>query len=123
MVAQLAAAFAWVAFYSYFIHPGETNDFYQRYAEVASPWVSVLVGGPIFYSICRWIGSKVPARAWPTAMALFGLYLIVDLTLVLSMGAPSPRLVGLLSASYLLKLLGCHLAGRKVAWNEVAEPA
>src|SRR5688500_15164831 len=41
-VAQIAAAFAWVALYSYLVHPGETPAFYQRYAEVAGPWVSVL---------------------------------------------------------------------------------
>ncbi|HKO55089.1 MAG TPA: hypothetical protein VJ276_04375 [Thermoanaerobaculia bacterium] len=123
MVAQIAAAFGWVAFYSYLVHPGETPAFYQRYAEVASPWVSVVAGVPVFYLICRWIGSRFPARAWPTAMALFGFYVLLDLALVLSMGAPSPRLVGILVLSYLLKLLACHLAGRRAARNEVAEPA
>ena len=56
-VAQIAAAFAWVALYSYLIHPGETPAFYQRYAELAGPWVSVLAGTPIFYLVCRWIGA------------------------------------------------------------------
>ncbi len=122
-VAQIAAAFAWVALYSYLVHPGETPAFYQRYAEVSGPWVSILAGTPIFYLVCRWIGSRDPARAWPTAMALFGLFALLDLTLMLSAGAPSPRLVGFIAASYLLKLLACHLAGRRAARNEVAEPA
>jgi hypothetical protein len=113
MVAQIAAAFTWVAFYSYVIHPGETPAFYERYAMEASPWVSVVAGMPIFYLICRWIGSQVPARAWPTAMALFGLYVLLDLALVASWGAPSPRLAGILATSYLLKFLACHLAGRR----------
>jgi hypothetical protein len=34
-VGQIAATFAWVALYSYLIHPGETPDFYRRYAQVA----------------------------------------------------------------------------------------
>lgn len=122
-VAQIAAAFAWVALYSYLVHPGETPAFYQRYAQVAGPWVSILAGTPIFYLVCRWIGSRDPARAWPTAMALFGLFALLDLALMLSAGAPSPRLVGFIAASYLLKLLACHLAGRRAARNEVAEPA
>lgn len=124
-VAQIAAAFAWVALYSYLVHPGETPAFYQRYAEVAGPWVSILAGTPIFYLVCRSIGSRAPARAWPTAMALFGSFVLFDLTLVLFSGAPlSPRLVGWLAASYLLKLLACHLAGRSAARNEaIAEPA
>lgn len=123
MVAQIAAAFAWVALYSYLIHPGETPAFYQRYAEVASPWVSVVAGGPIFYLICRWIGSRARASAWPTAMALFGLYVLLDLTLVFAAGALSSRIIGILAASYFLKFLGCHLAGRSAARIEAAEPA
>lgn len=83
-LAQIAATFVWVALYSYLIHPGETADFYQRHAQVAGPWVSVLAGTPIFYLVCRWIGSRVPSRAWPTAMALFGLLVLVDLALILS---------------------------------------
>jgi hypothetical protein len=122
-VAQIAAAFAWVAFYSYVVHPGETPDFYQRYAQVAGPWVSVLAGTPIFYLICRWIGSQNPARAWPTAMALFGLFVLLDGALMFSAGAPSPRMVGVMVASYLLKLVACHLGGRRAAGNEVAELA
>jgi hypothetical protein len=121
--AQVAATFAWVALYSYLVHPGETPAFYQRYAQVAGPWVSLLAGTPIFYLVCRWIGSRAPAQAWTTAMALFGLFVAVDLALVLSAGTPSPRLVGFVAASYLLKLLACHLGGRSAARNEAAEPA
>ena len=122
-VGQIAAAFAWVAFYSYVIHPGETPAFYQRYAQVAGPWVSILAGTPIFYFVCRWIGSRDPLRAWPTAMALFGFLVLVDLPLTLLAGTPSPRIVGFVAASYLLKLLACHLGGRSAERNQVAEPA
>jgi hypothetical protein len=122
-VAQIAATFAWVAFYSYLVHPGETPAFYQRYAEVAGPWVSVMAGTPIFYLVCRWIGSRVPSKAWPTAMALFGLFVLVDFALVLSAGTPSPRIVRFVAASYLLKLVACHLGGQSAGRREVAEPA
>ena len=120
---QIAAAFAWVAFYSYVIHPGETPAFYQRYAQVAGPWVSLLAGTPIFYLVCRWIGSQAPARAWPTAMALFGLFVVLELALTLPAGIPSPRILGFMAASFLLKLLACLLAGRSAARHEVAVPA
>lgn len=122
-VAQIAAAFAWVAVYSYLVHPGETSAFYQRYAEVSGPWVSVLAGTPIFYLICRWIVAKNPARAWPTAMALFGFFLLVDGALMFAAGVPSPRMIGFMAASYLLKFLACHLAGRRAASSGAAEPA
>ena len=122
-VGQIAATFAWVAFYSYVVHRGETADFYQRHAEVAGPWVSIVAGTPIFYLVCRWIGSRVPSRAWPTAMALFALFVLVDLALMLSAGTPSPRILGFMVVSYLLKLLACHLGGRTAARREVPQPA
>lgn len=121
-LAQIAAAFAWVALYSYLIHPGETPAFYERYAQGAAPWVSLLAGTPIFYLVCRWIGSRVPSRAWPTAMALFGMFVLVDLALTLSVSL-SPRLLVFVAASYLLKLVACHLGARGAARNEVAVPA
>jgi hypothetical protein len=122
-VVQVAAAFAWVAIYSYLVHPGEAPAYYQRYAEVASPWVSLLAGVPIFYLICRWIGSRAPARAWPTAMALFGFFVVLELALVFSAGVPSSRIARFMAASFLLKFVACHLGGRRSALNVVAEPA
>jgi hypothetical protein len=122
-VAQIAATFAWVAFYSYLVHPGETADFYQRYAQVAGPWVSLLAGTPIFYLACRWIGAKDPSRAWATSMALFGLFVIVDLPLIFLAGVPSPRLLGFVAASCLSKLLACHLGGRSAVRKGVPAAA
>jgi hypothetical protein len=122
-IAQIAAAFAWVAIYSYLIHPGETQAFYQSYAQASGPWVSIVAGTPIFYLVCRWVCSRDPARAWATAMALFGIFAVIDGALVVAASAPSPRLVGFVAASYLLKLLACHLAGRSAARSGVLEQA
>lgn len=122
-IGQIAATFVWVALYSYLIHPGEPPAFYQQYAEVAGPWVSVLAGTPIFYLVCRWICSRDPRRASPTAMALFGFFVLLDLPLMFSAGVPSPRLLGFMAASYLLKLVACHLAGRRAAMRAVVAPA
>lgn len=122
-VATIAAAFAWVFLYSYLVHPGETPAFYQRYAQVSSPWVSVLAGPPIFYLVCRWIGSRAPARARATAMALFGLFLPLDLAIVLSAGIPPPHILAFAAAGYLLKFLACHLGGLSAARKAAAEAA
>jgi len=123
-VVMIVAAFAWVAIYSYLIHPGESAAFYQTYAIRASPWVAVVVGVPVFYLACRWIGARSPSRAWPTAMAIFGIYLALDLPLTLSGGGENPTLTpGFLAANYLLKLLACHLGGRGAARRELPQAA
>ena len=123
VVVLIAAAFAWVAIYSYLLHPGESPAFYQQYAMSASPWVSLVMGFPVFYLVCRWIGSRSPSRAWPTAMGLFGIYLLIDLPLTL-LGGDNPTVTPLfLAVNFLLKFLACHFGGRSAAGIAVAAPA
>jgi hypothetical protein len=121
-VVQIAAAFAWVAIYSYALHPGESLAFYQQYALIASPWVSIILGFPVFYLVCRWIGSRSPSRAWPTAMGLFGIYLVIDVP-ILFFGSNPTMALWLPPISYALKFLGCYFGGRSAARAEIAQPA
>lgn len=107
-ITQIAAAFGWVAIYSYLINPGQPMATYQAHAQASGPWVSILAGAPIFYAASRWI-----ARSRPTALALFGIFLVIDGALLVGMmeswtGAPL-LLIGL---SYLSKLCACALGGR-----------
>jgi hypothetical protein len=64
------SAFAWVAIYSWLIHPGEEPAFYENYAKFASPVVSVVLGIPYWFFTFRWVGQKAGTRAvamsvWP----------------------------------------------------------
>ena len=106
-ITQIAAAFGWVAIYSYLINPGQPLATYQAHAQASGPWVSILAGAPIFYAASRWI-----ARSRPTALALFAIFLGVDGALLVGMmeswtGAPF-ALIGL---SCLTKLWACALGG------------
>src|SRR5262245_29027393 len=80
----VAAAFAWVAIYSYLLNPGQQAADYQRYAMSASPYVCLLLGVPVFLAICRWIGRRRPSSAVATAMGLFGLYCLIEVPLMLA---------------------------------------
>ena len=107
-IAQIAAAFGWVAIYSYFIDPGQPIATYQAHAQASGTWVSILAGAPIFYAASRWI-----ARSRHTALALFAIFLVIDGALLVGMteswtGAP----VVLFGLSYLTKLGACALGGR-----------
>ena len=106
-IAQIAAAFGWVAIYSYFINPGQSMATYQAHAQASGPWVSLLAGAPIFYAASRWI-----ARSRRTALALFAIFLVIDGALLVGMmeswtDAP----VVLIGLSYLTKLCACALGG------------
>ena len=107
-IAQIAAAFGWVAIYSYLINPGQPFTTYEAHAQVSGPWVSVLAGAPIFYAASRWI-----ARSRPTALALFAVFFVIDGALLVAMteswtAAPFV-MIGL---SYLTKFFACELGGR-----------
>ncbi len=106
-ITQIAAAFGWVAIYSYLINPGQPLATYQAYAQESGPWVSVLAGAPIFYAASRWI-----ARSRPSALALFGVFFVIDGALLVGMTeswtvAPFV-MIGL---SYVTKLCACAVGG------------
>ena len=102
----IGSAFAWVAIYSYWLNPGQPLAVYEQYAQVSSPWVSILAGIPIFYALSRWL-----ARNWPTALALFILVMVVDM-LLLATASNGQLPLGLVAASHLSKLLACYLGTR-----------
>lgn len=105
-VVLIAAAFLWVAIYSHLIAPGQEMSAYRQHAQVSSPWVSVIVGVPVFYLLGRWLKSR---RA---AALMFGLYLALDLVLLLAMPAQGPLPLAFMAASYVTKLAAL-LAGAR----------
>lgn len=102
----VAAAFLWVAIYSHLIAPGQAVSAYQQHAQVASPWVSVVVGVPLFYGLGRWLRLR-RAAAW-----LFGLYVAFDLVLLASVPTAGPTPWVLVAVSWATKLASL-LAGAR----------
>jgi hypothetical protein len=108
-VAQIAAAFVWVAIYSYLINPGQPVAAYEAHAQASGPWVSIIAGAPIFYVASRWI-----ARSRATALALFGIFLVIDGGLMVAMMERWTGVAFVLTGlSYLTKLGACALGGRR----------
>ena len=107
-IALIAAAFGWVAIYSYLINPGQPLATYQAHAQASGPWVSIFAGAPIFYAGSRWI-----ARSQPTALALFAITIVIDGALMVGMVEDwTGVLVVMVGLSYLTKLGACALGGR-----------
>jgi hypothetical protein len=123
MVVLVASAFAWVAIYSLLLHRGESQAFYEQYAVRASPWVSLVMGIPRVFSGLSMDRPSFTLEAWPAAMGVFGIYLLMDLPLTL-LGGDNPAVTPLyLAANILRKFLGCHFGGRSAARMEVASAA
>lgn len=106
-IAQVIAAVLWVAVYSHVLNPGQPMAVYEQHAQASGPWVSILAGFPIFYFASRWL-----ARSVATGVALFGVFLTLDLILLLLMDGQSVRaILWLIVLSYTTKLLACYLGG------------
>ncbi len=104
----IAAAFGWVAIYSYLIDPGQPVAVYERHALVSSPWVSIVAGIPLFYSAARWV-----ARNRSTALALVAIVLVFDATvLMLAASAGQSAQLGLVALSYISKILATWFGAR-----------
>ncbi len=112
-VVLVALAFAWIAIYSYTIHPRETAEFYRQYAIAYCPWVSLLGGLPAFYLACRWIGMPAPAKSIPTALMLCVVYLLLDAPLLL-VGTNPFMPAWLPTAGFALKFLAAFMGARSV---------
>jgi len=102
-VMLIAGAVAWVAIYSYLIAPGQPIAAYQAHAQVSGPWVSLVLGIPVFFGLARWLARHRPAAARASAIALGGGYLVVDLAILLA-AAQSEIPWGMVAANYVVKL-------------------
>jgi hypothetical protein len=109
-ITLIALSILCVAVYSYAIHTGETQEFYNAFARVSGPWVSLIAGGPVFFLIARWIRRRAPATALGTAMAMSGLYLAIELAvLLLWPGDVDATLASFVIGGFVLKVAGAWL--------------
>jgi hypothetical protein len=103
----IASSFVWVAIYSYVVNPGQPFAAYQQHAQISGPWVSILVGIPVFYALSRWV-----ARNLPTAMVMLAFVLTIDIA-ILVLAATSEIPIAMVVVSYLSKLVASYLGGRQ----------
>lgn len=105
----IALSIVCVAVYSYAIHTGETPEFYGEFASASGPWVSLLAGGPVFFLIARWIRRRAPAAAVGTVLAMVGLYLAIEIAVLLLWPGDSSGTLPFMIGGLVLKGAGAWL--------------
>lgn len=110
-VAMIISAFAWVAIYSYLIHPGEEPAYYENYAQSASPVVSVVAGIPCWFFACRWVGRKAGTRAVAMCVWAWFVLFIIEVPLIF-MATPPDFNWSMVAISHTTKLLAAYFGGR-----------
>jgi hypothetical protein len=110
-VAMIISAFAWVAIYSHLINPGKELTYYQNYAQLASPIVSVVAGIPFWFFACRWVGRKAGSRA--VAMSVWAWVILFAIELPLNFFVETTIYSwSMVALSHSTKLLAAYLGGR-----------
>jgi hypothetical protein len=79
-------------------------DSYHAFAEASGPWVSTLLGIPVLFLLCRWLGRSAPARSRATALALLAILLGSDLAMILASAPIAEIPWHLVAISYLTKM-------------------
>ena len=110
-VALVLSAFAWVAIYSYLIHPGEPAAYYESHARFASPIVSVVAGIPLLFFTCRWAARRAGTRAVAMSLWIWFILFLIDLALILP-GEATAYLWTMVGLSHATKFLAAFLGGR-----------
>ena len=126
LLAQLtliALSIICVAVYSYAIHTGETPEFYGEFAKVSGPWVSLIAGGPVFFLIARWIRRRARSTAFDTAMAMAGLYLSLEIAILLLWPGDSSATVPFVIGGFVLKVAGAWLGAGGIATRALSKTA
>lgn len=111
MIINVAIHILYMVAYSYLINPGHDAAYYEAHAVVSAPYSSIVVGMPLLFLACRWIGRKFAARFVITAALLVWLvYFLIDITFVLFAGELS-RIALVFIISFVTKLAAAYLGG------------
>ena len=122
-ITMIALSILCVAVYSYAIHTGETPEFYGEFAKVSGPWVSLIAGGPVFFLIARWIRRRAPSAALGTAMAMAGLYLAIEIAVLLLWPGDSSGTMPFMIGGFVLKVAGAWLGAGGIARRALSKTA
>jgi hypothetical protein len=108
-IVLIALSIICVAIYSYTIHTGESQEFYNAFARASGPWVSLVAGGPAFFLIARWIRRRAGSAAFGTAMAVAGLYLAIEVVILLLWPGDATGALPFAAGGMVLKVAGAWL--------------
>ncbi len=115
-IALVGALVLLVFFYSVAIAPGLENSEYAAFAERSGPWLSIAVGGPVFYLIGRGLRRRVAPHGRAAGLTTWALYSVTDAVIVaLSLGSLPLFFAAQWVASQTVKLVAVLMATRDSA--------
>lgn len=87
LIANVGVSVFYMVIYGHFINPGQPDSFYQEHVQIAAPISTIIFGIPLFYFVCRFIGSKwEKSFAVKAALAVWFVYFLIDAVVLLYSG-------------------------------------
>jgi hypothetical protein len=120
-ITMISISIICVAVYSYTIHTGQTQEFYNEFARASGPWVSLITGGPVFFLIARWIRRRAPSAALGTAMAMAGIYLAIEIAVILAWPTNALAALPFLMVAFVPKVAGAWIGANGIASRSLAK--
>lgn len=110
-VVNVALSVVYMVVYGHLINPGHDEQFYQEHVKIAAPYCSIVFGIPLFYFVCRWIGSRWEIGfAVKSAISVWIVYALIDVTALIVSGI-TLWISGLMIISLITKLISAYFGG------------
>ena len=94
--------------YSYLIDPGHEKEYYDAHVQTAAPYCSIVAGIPLMFLAGYWISGWWDGKfAVQSALAVWLIYALIDVTIVIASGVTS-RMAVLLAISMATKLAAVY---------------
>ena len=111
LIVNVSFSVLYMVIYSYLINPGHDDQFYQEHVLIAAPYCSIVTGIPLFYFVCRWIGSKwAQSFAIKASVFVWIMYFLIDVTVLVAAGL-TLRIIVLAIISFTTKLVSAYFGG------------
>ncbi len=114
-IVLVGLAFVWVAVWAHGFDPGHDEAHYQAYAALASPWVSVLAGIPLFHLGARWIARRHRPRGMAQVLAVVGIYVALDAAIITAFATNLGCVIPMSLLSFSTKLVAAWTGARASA--------
>jgi hypothetical protein len=110
MIANVVISILYMVIYSYAIDPGHDPQYYNDHIQVAAPYCSIVAGIPLMFLAAWWAGRRWQGKfSAKSAIAIWLIYAVIDLSIILMAGAMTSRLAILVAVSILTKLAAVYL--------------
>lgn len=120
LVINVAISYLMVAVYSHLINPGQTQAFYESFAQKYAPYSSIIAGMPVlFFMVWRFCRRYNLQLARHSALGIWGIYSLIDLTIVFAAGVAG-KLAVLVAISTITKLAAAWLGASMGVRNEAS---